>query len=133
MRHICEMTEFTPQNELEQQLQQAQNGQLAPERFFQTLLAAPLYMPMEGRAPGQPLMVEDEEGTRVLMLFTSPERARPFIADYPEYAETGVQEALPAILARLGAEVGVSLNPGAPLGFDLGPEQVRELLPETPE
>ena len=51
------------------------------------------------------------------MLFTSPERAKGFVADYPEY-DGGVVTELSWILERLGVGYSISLNPGDPYGLD---------------
>lgn len=82
-------TGFTPQNGLERQLLAAQEGQLPPEDFVRPLLGSEVFMPIHekhqigglqmGGTAAQPLELARDDGTEVLVLFTSPERANGFV------------------------------------------------------
>lgn len=118
--------DFTPINELERRLIAAQEGQIPPEAFIETLISSEVFMPVcerqrTGGPPSartaQPLKIPGEDGEEVLVLFTSPERAKGFVTDYPGYG-SGLVAELSSILERLGVGYTISLNPGHPMGLD---------------
>jgi len=129
--------EFKPHNDLEQQLLDAQEGRLDSEAFMQQLLDHQLFMPVEDEAEeiqgfqrstkAQPLTLDTEDGTRVLLLFTSPERAKPFLQDYPDY-QGGLLSEFSWILERVGSGVAISINPGFEVGIDLDTDTVVHLI-----
>jgi len=131
------MTEtFAPKNELERQLLAAQAGEIDSAQFMQILLQSQVFMPIldehgiAGFAPSdraQPLTLEDPEGGGTLLpLFTSPERAREFVRNYPGY-EGGLLAEFTWILERVGSGVGITLNPDLPAGLEMAPEMVAQL------
>jgi hypothetical protein len=73
-----------------------------------------------------PLTVRAEDNTEVLILFTSPERAKEFVGDYPGY-DGGLLAEFTWILERTGSGIGISINPDWPVGIDLEPEMVQQL------
>ena len=128
---------FTAHNELETKLVAAQQGQLDSDVFMQELLDAQIFMPVEDE-PNQiqgfqrstkanPLTLESEDGVNVLVLFTSPERAKGFLEDFPAY-RGGLLTEFSWVLARIGSGVGVSINPGMEFGIDLDPHTVEQLI-----
>lgn len=128
---------FTAHNELETKLVAAQQGQLDSDVFMQELLNAQIFMPVEDE-PNQiqgfqrstkanPLTLESEDGVNVLVLFTSPERAKGFLEDFPAY-RGGLLTEFSWVLARIGSGVGVSINPGMEFGIDLDPDTVEQLI-----
>ena len=129
--------EFTPHNDLEQQLLDAQEGRLDSETFMLQLLDHQLFMPVEDEVTeiqgfqrstkAQPLTLEAEDGTRVLVLFTSPERAKPFLQDHPDY-QGGLLSEFSWILDRIGSGIAVSINPGFEVGIDLDTDTVVHLI-----
>ncbi len=128
-------TDFTPHNELERQLVAAQEGQLDPESFIQTLLGSEVFMPVYERhqigglqteALARPLKIADETGAEVLVLFTSPERAKGFVRDFPGYGGGLVTE-FSWILERLGIGYGIALNPGLSVGMDFEAQDVAQM------
>jgi hypothetical protein len=129
---------FEPRNELERQLLAAQEGRLGADDFLHALLEAQVFVPVQDADRGianfqrsvlaQPLTLEAEDGTRVLVLFTSPERARTFLQDHPDYPG-GLLERFGHVIERVGAGFGVALNPGLPVGLDMEPEMVERLRP----
>lgn len=86
---------FTAHNELEIKLLAAQNGELDSNAFMDELLASQVFMPVEDEptqiqgfqrsSKANPLTLESEDGQNVLVLFTSPERAKPFLENFPAY------------------------------------------------
>ncbi len=126
---------FDAKNELEEKLLRAQEGQLSGEEFLEALMGAQVFMPVEDKYQiaglqtsdkAQPLVLEDESGLQVVVLFTSPERAKPFLADFPQY-RGGLLVEFPWILERVGSGVGITLNPGCEAGLDMAPEMLQQL------
>jgi hypothetical protein len=89
------MTEtFESRDELKERLLAAQEGRLAAGEFIRSLLTSQVFLPVEYREPiagfqmssrANPLAVQSEQGYKVLMLFSSPERAKPFVAHFPAF------------------------------------------------
>jgi len=139
-------------NEIEKQLLAAQEGRLDIDQFMEALLAAQLFMPVhddaqgsasaaEGRMPlaagtqvvsfqrstqAQPLTIDSEGGGKLLVLFTSPDRARDFVRDHPGYGG-GILTDLPWIFENVGVGFGILLNPGHDIGLDLEAQDVARL------
>jgi len=128
---------FAAHNELETRLVAAQQGELDSERFMQELLDSQVFMPVEDEPSGiqgfqrsakaNPLTLASEDGQQVLLLFTSPERAKPFLAEFPGF-QGGLLTELRWILERIGSGVAISLNPGMDVGIDFDAETVEQLI-----
>jgi hypothetical protein len=119
-------TEFSPQNDLEPQLIAAQAGQIPPEDFIRALLGSKVFMPvyeehqiggLQADSKANPLRIRYEQGDEVLVLFTSPERAKAFVRDYPGFGGGRVTE-FTWIPEKLGVGYAIALNPGLPAGID---------------
>ncbi len=132
------MTEqFQAHNALEEKLIAAQQGLMESEAFVQELLQSQLFMPIQDDNSGiqgfqrssraNPLTIEDEDGAQVLVLFTSPERAKPFLVDYPNY-HGGLLTEFTWVLERIGSGVGIAINPGFGIGMDFEPGMVEQLI-----
>jgi len=126
---------FEARNDLEQKLLAAQEGRLPENEFMQYLLEAQVFMPVRdsigiagftGSNKAIPLTVKTEDAVEVLILFTSPDRAKTFVRDYPGY-EGGLLAEFKWVLERTGSGVGISLNPNWPVGMDLEAEMVQQL------
>lgn len=126
---------FEPKNELEKKLVAAWEGQMSGEEFMRELLTSEVFMPIEDdeviqglqrSSRAKPLVLEAEDGARVLALFTSPERAKPFLRDFPRY-KGGLLTEFKWVLEKMGAGHGVALNPGCEVGFDMEPEMLGRL------
>ena len=130
-------------NALEALLLAFHDGALAPEEFARRLLDAQVFLPVkddkyaiagfQSSTRAEPLLIEDEEGRRVLPLFSSPERARGFLAACPGYGG-GMLVEFSWLLRRMGAGIAIAINPEQTPGFDLDPEMVAmvaALLPEA--
>lgn len=132
---------FTAQNELESMLLSALEGGVPEEDFMLQLLDAQVFMPIQDENSGikgfqrttraQPLVIEDEEGTKILILFTSPGRAREFVNSHPGYG-TGLLTELSWVLRKMDAPLSIALNPGFEAGFDMDVEMVAELIASLP-
>lgn len=135
----------SPRNELEKLLVEMHAGELEPENFAKRLLDLQVFMPVkddkhvikgfQASTKAEPLVLEDEEGTRVLILFSAPERAKAFTAEVPGYSG-GILTEFAWVLRRVGENMAISLNPGDELGFDFDCDMVAmmaALLPEAAE
>lgn len=137
---------FVPHNALEEQLVAVHAGTLAPETFAAQLAEQQLFMPVrDEKTPiqgfqrstqAEPLIVEDENGERVLVVFSSPERAKPFVEHFPDF-RGGILTEFSWLLRRLGGGVPIALNPGWDVGMDFDAEMIGQLIarlpPEYPE
>ncbi len=126
---------FEPRNDLELKLQAAQEGKIDGEVFMEHLMNAQVFMPVEdklgiggfqGSNKIKPLVINAEDGTGVLILFTSPEKAKSFVKDFPGY-EGGLLGEFKWVLETVGAGNGIALNPGWEVGIDMEPEMVEHL------
>jgi hypothetical protein len=127
--------DFDPRNDLERRLLAMHHGRLTPEQFLHSLLHSQVFMPVKdqlgigGFQTSQravPLSLEDEDGVTVLILFTSPERAKTFVQDFPGFGG-GILEDLEWVLHKMGAGYGIAINPGWEVGIDLDPDTVTQL------
>lgn len=127
-----------PKNELERKLLAAMNGEIAGEDFMRELLAEQVFIPIkddkdDGIAGFQrttratPLVVRDEDGQDILVLFTSPDRAKDFLADTPGYSG-GLLAEFEWIVERMEPGFAIVVNPGDEFGIDIAPENVTEML-----
>ncbi len=126
-------------NDIEEKLLAAQEGRLDTEQFMEALLSAQLFMPVhdgntvlniQRSTRAQPLTLEGEGGVKLLVLFTSPDRARTFVSDHPGYGG-GILTDLPWIFENLGTGFGILLNPGHDIGLDIEADTVAQLSQHT--
>ncbi|MDH5515363.1 MAG: SseB family protein [Gammaproteobacteria bacterium] len=126
---------FHARNELEEKLMATQEGQMNGEAFMDYLMDTQVFMPVKdsigiegftGSDKAIPLTLNSEDDIEVLILFTSPERARDFVQAYPGYAG-GLLAEFSWILQRTGSGIGISINPNWPVGMDLEPDMVQQL------
>jgi len=141
-RNVIEMDATAPRTDVERLLLEMLQGQLDPESFARRLVDVEVFMPVKDEkhqiagfqlsTKAQPLVVEDEEGNRVLITFSSPERAKAFVAEYPGFSG-GLLTEMAWILRRMGENMGLSINPGEELGYDFDPDMVAMLASVLPE
>lgn len=126
--------EFAPSTGIEHKLVAAQEGRLSSEDFMQELLEATLFLPVyDDSAAGielsdkaRPISIELEDGTEIMVVFTSPERAGEFLDQAPGQSG-GILESFRWIVEHAGTGVGISINPGWDFGLDIEPEIVARL------
>lgn len=131
-----------PRNDVERLLTEMLAGQVDPEDFAKQLLGQQVFMPVQDEkhqiagfqlsTKAQPLVIEDEDGNRVLVTFSAPERAKVLGADFPNYSG-GLLTEVSWILRRMGAGMGLTINPGMEPGFDFDPDMVAMLAGLLPE
>lgn len=126
---------FEARNDIEAHLIAAQEGKIGIDAFMEELLKAQLFLPVFDDKPignfqrstsAKPLTIDTADGTTVLVVFTSPDRARDFVKDYPGYGG-GILTELPWVFERMGIGFGISLNPGLEVGLDLEADDVARL------
>lgn len=125
---------FEAKNNLEHQLEALHDGGLSEEDFLRHLSGTEIFMPIQDNSTlgiqrstsAKPLVVEDESGIPVLLLFTSPERAKPIVQEFPGFGG-GLLTEFKWILEKMDAGVGISLNPGWEIGYDIEPDTVKRL------
>jgi len=134
---------FVPHNDLEKLLAEVTLGTVAAEDFVARLLAGDqVFMPVKDEkhaiagfqtsTKAQPLVIEDDEGTEILVLFTSPERAKPFAEMFPDFTG-GLLAEFSWVLRRIGGGFPISLNPGWDVGMDFDADTVAQLIAALPE
>lgn len=130
--------EIEVKNELERQLLAAMNGELSSDDFMQGMLTQQVFIPIkddrDSGIPGlqltnkaTPLVVQDEDGRSILVLFTSPERAKEFLVDVPGYSG-GLLADFSWIVERMEPGFAIAVNPGLELGMDIEPDDVTHML-----
>ena len=127
--------QFEARNEVEEKLLSAQEGQLSSEALMEYMMDAQLFMPVkdsigiEGFTSSDkavPLTLKTEDNVEVLILFTSPDRSKVFLQDFPGYGG-GLLTEFKWVLERTGSGIGISINPDWPVGMDLEPEMIQQL------
>jgi hypothetical protein len=136
------MTSLTARNEVERLLADMDAGNIDPESFARQLLDQQVFMPIRDEkhqiagfqlsTKADPLVIEDDEGNRVFIAFSSPERAKEFTAEFPGYGG-GLLTEVSWIVKRMGADMGLSINPGMEPGFDFDADMVSMLASLLPE
>ncbi|MFA5081944.1 MAG: SseB family protein, partial [Hydrogenophilaceae bacterium] len=79
-----------------------------------------------------PLVLEDDDGNRAMIIFTAPDRAKDFMAEFPGYSG-GLLTEVSWILRHMSADLSISLNPGMEVGFDFDPAMVAMLAALLPQ
>lgn len=136
-------TPFIPHNDLEILLAEVMQNKAEAEDFVARLLAGDqVFMPVQDEKhtiagfqlsnKAQPLLIEDEDGTQVMALFTSPDRAKPFADIFPDY-KGGLLVEFAWILRRVGGGFPISINPGWEVGMDFDAETVAQFTASLPD
>jgi hypothetical protein len=138
MNHVVSV----PRNDLERLILDVQSGQLDAEEFAKHILSEQVFLPVkdekhkiagfQSSTKAEPLVIDDDEGNRVMLLFSAPEQAKTFLNEYPDYSGGLVVE-FAWVLRRMGPELGIALNPGNDIGFDFDAEMVAMLASLLPE
>jgi hypothetical protein len=132
----------TSRNDIERLLADVAEGRIEPEDFAKQLLDLQVFMPIQDEkhqiagfqlsTKAQPLIIEDEDGNKVLVTFSTPERAKVLAADFPNYSG-GLLTEMSWILRRMAAGMSLTINPGMEPGFDFDPDMVAMLVGLLPE
>lgn len=129
---------FEAKNELEKKLLAAMSGELDSDAFMRELMAGQVFMPVQDDAESgikgfqrttraTPLVVQDDSGAGTLVVFTSPERAKGFLVDYPNFTG-GLLTEFTWVLERMEPGFSIAVNPGLEAGIDIEPEIITQML-----
>lgn len=125
--------DYEVRNELEFLIEGGRDKKVSLGTIFQTLLRANVWVLLnkklddeESRDDVQGLMVQDDDGTRMMTIFTHEECTREMAQSRPEY---GYPNSLSArlVLDQMEDDMGLVINPGHPLSVRVTPEGVRDL------
>ncbi len=130
---------FKPRNDLEKILYAAHKNELELDQLLDQLMESTVFMPVYekhqigGLQPtadekATPLTLQEEGGTTVLILFSSPELGKDFLKNFPGYGG-GLLTELKWIVDKIGTDYAISINPDNEVGIDLDAEQVKQLYP----
>jgi hypothetical protein len=132
-----ESTPFEPRNDLEHLLVEMISMEVDPEDFVRRIMDMQVFMPVKDEkhqiagfqrsTQAEPMILEDDEGHRAVILFTAPERAKDFVAQYPGFSG-GLLTEFSWILRRMGEDISISLNPDIDEGFDFDPHMVAMMV-----
>ena len=127
---------FKPKNEFEKFLLTVQDGSISAEDIINTLMETEVFMPIHEKHEiaglqmsdkAVPLTIKEEEtGTDILILFSSPERAKTFVSNFPGYGG-GLLADFKWIIEKMGTGYGISINPDSDVGLDLEAGQIQDL------
>ena len=136
-----DIMKFIPHNALEEQLAAVHAGTLDAETFVLQLAGQQLFMPVRDEknpiqgfqrsVQAEPLIIETDDGERVLVVFTSPERAKPLVEHFPEFSG-GLLTEFSWLLRRIGGGVPIALNPGWDIGMDFDADMIAQLAAHLP-
>lgn len=136
------MNNDSPRNDVERLLVEMLQGQIDPEDFARRLLNMQIFMPVkdekyqimgfQSSTKAQPLIVDDEEGNRIMVTFSAPERAKALAAEFPGYSG-GLLADTHWIVRRMAQGMGLTINPGMEPGFDFDADMVAMLVGLLPE
>ena len=135
---MCSSDLIEAKNELEQKLLAAISGELDSDIFMQELMTQQIFIPIKDdkesgiqgfqlTTKATPLVIQDEAGQTILVLFTSPDRAKNFLVDVPGYSG-GLLADFAWIVERMEPGFAIAVNPGLELGMDIEPENVTRML-----
>lgn len=130
--------EIEAKNELEHKLVAAMRGELSSDDFMREMLAQQIFIPIKDdkdsgiqgfqhTTKATPLVIQDDDGQNILVLFTSPERAKDFLVDVPGYSG-GLLADFSWIVERMEPGFAISVNPGLELGMDIDPDDVTHMI-----
>lgn len=123
------IADTTPLNDLEEKLAQGGEPDASPVDVILSFLNSEVYVVSTEGIEGEdsqvePLVLANSDGDPVLAVFSHPSRVdEQYLAAAPNIL--GTQGA--AIIAHIGEELGMVINPGAAFGFEINPEGVANI------
>lgn len=122
-----------PLNELEKTLFSMWNGQVSREDFLRAFLMSDVFIMVDGEPPGntlgdkRPMVVSTSvEQPKMMALFSSPERAVCMTKQFPDY-NFPIRVDCGWVLRSIGPTMGLAVNPGWSMGFEIAPEGAQQL------
>lgn len=122
------MNDTTPLNALEKGIQDARERRLGTRDLMRLLLASnlavPSSTPVHADGTGFAPLVFEDAGMPLLVCFSELPRLREYAEVAPHYLRmTGAE-----LLRRMPQGMGLVVNPGSGIGFDLPPDGVAKVL-----
>ena len=119
----------TPLNDLEEKLATGNEPDANPVDVILSFLNSEVYIISSDGIEGEdsqvePLVLGNSEGAPVLAVFSHPTRVDQ---QYLEAAPNVLGTQGAAIIANIGEELGLVINPGAAYGFEINPEGVANI------
>lgn len=125
---------FTPINDLEARLLQAQEGTLSPADFLDSLLNEKIFVLVDKEIPegGEwdesitPLVLTNDANEPMFAVFSATERAVGWSEQVPAF-ENALHLDFRWLLGGIADGVGIVLNPGFDVGMEMIPDAVAQL------
>ena len=119
----------TPLNDLEEKLSRGGHPDADPVDVILSFLNNEVYIISSDTLEGEdsqvePLVLGNADGQPVLAVFSHPSRVD---AQYLEAAPNVLGTQGAAIIANIGDELGMVINPGAAYGFEINPEGIANI------
>ncbi|HEX7201801.1 MAG TPA: SseB family protein [Arthrobacter sp.] len=119
----------TPLNDLEEKLAKGGQPDASPVDVILSFLNSEVYIISSDGIEGEdsqvePLVLGNADGDPVLAVFSHPSRVDQ---QYLEAAPNVLGTQGAAIIANIGEELGMVINPGAAYGFEINPEGVANI------
>ncbi|TNB70143.1 SseB family protein [Arthrobacter sp. BB-1] len=119
----------TPLNDLEEKLAKGGEPDASPVDVILSFLNSEVYIISSDGIEGEdsqvePLVLGNADGDPVLAVFSHPSRVDQ---QYLEAAPNVLGTQGAAIIANIGDELGMVINPGAAYGFEINPEGVANI------
>lgn len=125
--------DFQPMNELERDMLAARQGNLSQDTLLQHLLDAQIVVLLDQDIPETGwhddislLMLNNPTGAPVLAVFTTLERAIPWSGSESPF-KYAIHTDCGWLVQRMAPDIGMAVNPGSPLGFELAPSAIEQL------
>lgn len=126
--------EFKPNNLLEEKLLAMYKKEIKITEFLELLLDSQVIILADRDVDisgadmhFNPLAIPSPMGYEVLATFSSFERAKKAVSEYPEYS-FAIAVDTSWFLSGAYENVGFALNPGWPFGFELPPDGMKQML-----
>jgi hypothetical protein len=122
-------TDPQPLNDLEEKLAKGGQPDASPVDVILSFLNSEVYIISSDGIEGEdsqvePLVLGNAEGDPVLAVFSHPTRVDQ---QYLEAAPNVLGTQGAAIIANIGEELGMVINPGAAYGFEINPEGIANI------
>ncbi|OBU69809.1 hypothetical protein A9K58_03830 [Stenotrophomonas maltophilia] len=122
------MTDLAPQTPIETLLKAAMDGAVPIRGFMEAFVASEVVL-LTGSlvtpdGSGFDPLLFDKQGTLHVSVFTDPSR----VGIYSQQAAHQIRWRMLDVLRRVPGGYGVVINPGTPLGFEISPSGIGEIL-----
>jgi len=119
---------FTPTNPFEEKLAACCAGELELAALVPTFLESQVFVLLDGDIPAgnphlkaNPLVLDSPKGYPVLAIFSRPECATRVAQAFPQFPY-GLLVECRWLLRQIKSTVGIAVNPGSTVGFEMPPE-----------